>query len=102
MKRACSRKTTPLPSRSDAMKRNVLITASVVKYSLTPSHEKNVRPPGSYPASNNAFVRVYVSKSTGGNVRSSGSVIPASSRQARFQVWVAGWSTSKTRSIPPG
>src|SRR5690349_19697991 len=74
--------------------------ASRVRYIVTPTQEKTASCPESNPASSSPSRRVCRSKSTGANTSLAGSSTPSSSSRCRFHDWVAGWSTSKTRSRP--
>jgi hypothetical protein len=69
-------------------------TAAFVRFTTTPSNEKNAAWSALKPARLKRSASVCHSKSTGAKVSESETAISASRSRARFQNWVAGWSTS--------
>ena len=92
--------TSSLPAARPPTAARVAATASAVRYMLTPSQLTSAGRLRSNPSAVRRSGSGSVSRSTPTNVSPSGGVMLAAASRSRFQLWVAGWSTSNTR-IPP-
>ena len=72
------------------------------RYGVTPSQEKNDGCSAWKPARASSSPSTWRSKSTGTKATVGGTAMASCRSWPRFQPWVDGWSTSKTRSLGNG
>ena len=77
---------------------SVAAIASLVRYMVTPSQPTRAGAELSKPAAVRQPVSASAARSAGTNVTPSGTGTRADASARRFQSWVAGWSTSNTRT----
>ena len=94
-----------LPGGLPRAYRRTSLTDSAATYMVTPSQPKTAGSSGWKPAATSCSSSRSRWKSTGTNttpVGPCGTRIPASASRSSFHAWVAGWSTSKTRTPGSG
>jgi len=92
---------TSVPGAKAPIAASVAAIASLVRYMVTPSQPTTAGAERSKPAAARRAGSASAARSAGTNVTPSGTVTRALTSARRFQPWVAGWSTSNTRTRRP-